>query len=149
MNDLSQHAVAQAVAAMNQYGRVGASRIYRVPDLSAPLAAPLGSIASAPILTFRDPGTVIALYGQERLGTPAMYAGIDLRVQFNGDEDLITNGQSGDFAPLLGLVGFNTNWFPLTRHVVRGETWSISYRNQSGVIANPTVLFAFVADDAG
>jgi hypothetical protein len=146
MNDLSAHAVAQQVAQMNQYGRVGATRLYRVPDLSAALGAPLGTIASAPLLTFRDPGTVIALYAQERLGTPAMFAGIDVRLQFNGDEDLTTNGQSGDFAPMLALVGFNTNWFPLNRHVVRGENWALSYRNQSGVAANPSVVFAFVAD---
>ena len=133
---------------LSQYGRLGATRIVKIPDLPVPLAAPVGSLAQAPLLTWRDPGTVIALYGQERSGTVAKFAATDVRLQFSGDEDLITNGSSGDFAPLLALVGPNTNWFPLIRRVARGDVWTVTWRNQdpTPATADPSLLFAFIAD---
>jgi len=133
---------------LSQYGRIGATRVIKVPQLAAPLSAVVGAVAQAPILTWRDPGTVIALYAQERTGTLAKFAGTEVSVQFTGDEFLVTNGTGSDFAPLLSLVGPNTNWFPITRRVRRGETWSVTYRQEdpAGTTSDPSVLFAFIAD---
>lgn len=130
---------------LSQFGRIGATRILTVPALSA--AVPISSTAQAPLLTFRDAGTVIALYAQELAGTPAKFASTALRLQFSGDEDFISNGSAGDFAPFLALVGPNTNWFPMTRRVRRGDQWTITYRNDdAGATATPAVAFAFIAD---
>lgn len=133
---------------LSQYGRIGATRLVKVPDLAAPLAAPLGSLAQAPQLTWRNTGTVIALYGQEVTGTLAKFAGTDVRLQLTGDEDLITNGSAGDFAPLLALVGPNTNWFPITRRVQQGDNWTVTYRQSdpAATTSFPSILFAFIAD---
>ena len=142
-------AIQWAQAQLSQYGRVGCTKVLKVPDLAAavPVAVGLTSVSVAPLLQFRDPGTVIALYAQERAGTVAKFAQTDLRVQMINDEDLITNGSAGDFAPLLGLVGPSCNWFPLTRRVTRNENWTISYRNMDpAAVANPSCLFAFIAD---
>jgi hypothetical protein len=134
---------------LGQYGRLGATRVVKVPDLPAPIPATTGSLAQAPLLTWRDPGTVISLYAQELSGLLPKFAQTDVRLQFSGDEDLITNGSAGDFAPLLALVGPNTNWFPITRRVKRGDVWTVTYRNSdpSGIsTAYPSMLFAFIAD---
>lgn len=130
-----------------QYGRVGAARIMKVPDLSAPIAAVAGTIAQAPLLTFRDKGTVIAMSAQELAGTTAKFASTEISVQYDGDEFLISNGSSGDFAALLALLGTNVNWLPITRRVDNGTNWTISWRNQSGAAtATPQALFAFIRD---
>lgn len=140
-------AVRLAQQQLAQYGRIGATRLVAVPALAAPVPASSPS-TQAPLLTWRDPGTVIALYAQELAGTPAKFASTALRLQFMGDEDFITNGSAGDFAPFLSLVGPNTNWFPMMRRVRRGDNWTITYRNQdAGAVANPSVMFAFIADD--
>jgi hypothetical protein len=128
-----------------QFGRAGATRIVNVPALSTPV--PISGSSQAPLLTWRDPGTVIALYGQELTGTVAKFASTALRLQFPGDEDFITNGSAGDFASLLALVGPNTNWFPMIRRVRRGDNWIATYRNDdAAATATPAISFAFIAD---
>ena len=141
------HIVQWAQQQLVQFGRLGATRIYKVPDLAAAIAAGAAVIGTPPLLTFTEPGTVIALYGQELAGTLPKFAMTDVRVQFAGDDDLITNGTAGDFSPLLALVGFSVNWFPLIRRVARNDSWTITYRNRdAGATAFPTVQFAFLAD---
>lgn len=131
---------------LSQYGRLGATKIVTTPALSAPIPGVVGSTQQAPLITWRDPGWAIALYAQTRAGTAPSFAQTDIRVQFPGDEDLITNGTAGDFAPMLSLVGPNVNWFPMIRRVERGDNWTITYK-QAGVVAvEPSVLFAFIAD---
>jgi len=140
-------AIAWAQQQLAQYGRVGCTRIMKVPDLAAAVGIGPNTVVAAPLLTFRDPGTVIAVYGQELLGTVAKFASTEIRIQFSGDEDLISNGSGGDFAALLALVGPNVNWYPITRRVQRGDNWAISWRNQDGAAtATPQCLFAFIRD---
>lgn len=132
---------------LSQFGRIGATRIVRVPALAAPVPAVAGQLSQAPLLTWRNDGTVIALYAQEIAGTVASFASTDVRLQFPGDVDFITNGTAGDFAPMLALVGPNTNWFPMTRRVRQGDNWIVTYRNPLGAATlTPSVLFAFIAD---
>lgn len=133
---------------LSKSGPTGATKIITVPALAAVIPAVVGSIAQAPNLTWIQSGTVIALYAQERTGTPAKFAQTDIQVQFSGDQYLVTNGTTPDFAPLLALVGPNVNWFSLLRRVTQGDTWAISYRNMDPTPAtcDPTALFGFIAD---
>jgi hypothetical protein len=133
---------------LTQYGRVGSTRIMRVPALATAIAAGAAVEATAPVLNFPKAGTVIAMYGQERTGTVAKFATTEVRVQFSGSEDLVSDGNAGEFAPMLGLFGPNVNWFPLMRRVTKGISWTVSYRNtDTGATATPIVMFGFIADD--
>lgn len=130
---------------LSDMGRIGATRVVNIPALSA--AVPISSTVQAPLLTWRETGTVIGMYGQELAGTTAKFASTALRLQFSGDEDLITNGSAGDFASFLALFGPNVNWFSLIRKVKFGDTWTATYRNDDGAAtATPAVSFAFIAD---
>lgn len=132
---------------LSQFGRVGATKMYVAPALSAAIAAVAGTISTPVNIRFREPGTVIAMYGQEQAGTVAKFATTEVRVQIGGQEDLITTGQAGTFAPMLALFGPNLNWWPLWRRATPGTDWTITYRNQSGSdTAIPFVGFAFIAD---
>lgn len=131
---------------LSQFGRIGATRIVNVPALAAPVA--IGpATAQPPLLTWRDPGWVIAMYGQELRGTVAAFATTGAMVQFMGDEFLTTNGNAPDFASFLALFGPNVNWFSLIRRVARGDNWTITYKNRdTAAVANPDMSFAFLAD---
>jgi hypothetical protein len=134
---------------LSQFGRVGATKIYIFPALAAPVPiAGSGNNISAPTnIRFREPGTVIALYGQELTGTVAKFAQTAVRIQVGGQEDLITDGQAGQFAPMLGLFGPNLNWFPLWRRAIPGVDWTVTYRNDDTIAtASPTTMLAFIAD---
>lgn len=132
---------------LSQFGRIGATRLIKVPDLAVAIPAVAGSTAQAPLLTWRDSGTVIALFGQERTGTPAKFALTEFRLVFTGDIDFCSNGSTGDFAPLLSVVGPNVNWYPLTRRVKRGDNWTVTWKNQdAAAVCNPSMLFSFIAD---
>lgn len=130
-----------------QYGRLGATRIMKVPDLPAAIPAGANVQVQAPLLQFNKPGTVIALFAQELAGTMPKFAQTGIRLQFAGDDDLIYNGQAGDFASLLALCGFTTNWFPMLRRVGNYTQWTITYRNQDvGATATPSCMFAVLED---
>lgn len=148
MNDYPLPAIQWAQQQLSQFGRIGATRLIKVPDITTPVpVAPTGNVSQAPLLVWRDTGTVIALYAQERTGTVAKFAQTEFRLVFTGDVDFTSNGSNGDFAPLLAVVGPNVNWFPMTRRVKRGDNWTITWRNQDTVaVANPTMVFAFIAD---
>ncbi|MDB4884469.1 MAG: hypothetical protein JWL95_3235 [Gemmatimonadetes bacterium] len=140
-------AVRWAQQQLSQYGQVGATQIVIVPALSAPIPAGAGVLRQPPQLSWPDPGTIIAMYGQVRKGDSPAYAQMDVRLQFPGDRDFITNGNAGDFAPMLALFGPNTNWFSMLKRVKRADNWQLTYRNQDTVNpAFPSVLFAFIGD---
>lgn len=145
------HIVQWAQEQLVRFGRLGATRVMKVPDLTAvvPIAAAVltPSTAQPPLLTFTEPGTVIALYGQELTGTLPKFASTEVGLQFSGDDSLVSNGKAADFFPLLGLVGFSTNWFPMLRRVGRNDSWTITYRSRDTVAtAFPSLGFAFLAD---
>jgi len=132
---------------MAQFGRVPCASIVKTPALPAALAA-LSSSAQLQ-MRFNEPGIVIALYGQEAAATNASYAGAEIRVQMDGVEDLIFDGQSGGGTsfPLLGLVGGAQNWFPIMRRATRGVPWMITWKNTlAAATITPTAGFAFIAD---
>lgn len=132
---------------LQQYGRAGATKIYRAPRLAAAIAAGPNSLSPPVNIRFREPGIVIACYGQELAGTVAAFASTEVRIQIGGQDDLITDGQSGEFAPMLALFGPNLNWFPLTRRAIPGVDWTITYRNENaGGTATPSFMLAFIAD---
>ncbi len=140
-------AIQWAQQQLSQYGRIGATRLIKVPDISTAIAAVAGTTVPAPPLNWRDNGTVIAMYAQERAGTVAKFALTEFRLVLTGDVDLVSNGNGGDFAPLLAVVGPNVNWFPMTRRVSRGDIWATTWRSQDGAAtAFPTMMFAFIAD---
>lgn len=128
---------------LSQFGRVGATRVYRTPVVAA-IAAGLDSNPVA--IQFREPGIVIAAYGQELAGTVANFAGTEVRVQVGGTEDLFTDGVSGQFVPMLALFGSTQNWFPLLRRAVPGIDWQITFRNRTGGNVTPTFALAFIGD---
>ncbi len=141
------HIVQWAQQQLVQFGRLGATRILKVPDLPAAIAAGANVQVQAPLLKFNRPGTVIGLYAQELAGTLPKFAQTGLRLQFAGDDDLIYNGAAGDFASLLALVGFSVNWFPMMRRVDNYTQWTITYRNQDpGATATPSCMFAVLED---
>ena len=131
---------------LSQFGRVGATKIMRCPSLAAPLAAVIGTEGSPQPIQFREKGIVIAMYGQELAGTVANFASTELRIRIGGSEDIITDGSSGTFAPLLALFGPNLNWFPLWRRVVPAVNWQVTWRTMAAVAADPALCLAFIAD---
>ena len=154
MNEFSPAAViAMVQRQIAEFGRSGATGIERVADLSAAIAvapgAGLFTEVPAPLLTFQEPGYVIAMYGQERTGTPAKFALTELRLQINGSRDLVRSGTAGGaFFPFLGLFGPLLNWFPLTRRVEKNNNWQFSFRNfDTAATAFPTVGLAFLSDE--
>ena len=130
---------------LSQFGRVGATKIYTHLPLGSTVAA--SSSSSQVPVQWKDQGTVIAMYGQEAAGTAAAYATTDVRIQIGGSEDIVTNGQTGDFVPLLALFGFTQNWFPLWRRATPGTNWTVQFRNRNaGAAITPSLYFAFIAD---
>ncbi len=131
-----------------KFGPIGATKLVVTPRLAAVIPAVVGSIATAPIITWPWDCWVIAMYGQERLGTTAKFAQTEVNVQFPGDEFLVTNGAGADFAPMLATFGPNVNWLPMTRRVVKNDVWTVSYRNMDPTpgTADPTTLFGCIRD---
>lgn len=128
---------------LSQYGRVGATRVYRTPVIAAIGAG----LDSNPVpIQFREPGIVIAAYGQEIAGTVANLAGTEVRVQVGGTEDLFTDGTAGQFVPLLALFGSTQNWFPMLRRAVPGIDWQITFRNRTAGNVTPVFALAFLGD---
>jgi hypothetical protein len=150
VNDYPIPAIQWAQQQLSQYGRIGCTRLIKFPDLAAAVAVAVGTTptdSAPPLLTWRDNGTVIGLYGQERAGTVAKFAATEFRLQFTGDVDFVSNGSAGVFAPLLSVVGPNVNWFAITRRVQRGDNWALTWRNfDTAAVANPAMLFSFIAD---
>lgn len=133
-----------------QFGRTGSTKIYSVPELQAaiPIGAPFAptQVQAAP-LQWREPGVVIAMYGQELAGTAPKFASTRVRVQIGGQEDLFTDGNVGVALSMLQLFGGAQNWFPLWRRAVPGVNWIVTYQNlDPAATATPAASFAFIAD---
>lgn len=130
---------------LSQFGRVGSTKIYVFPALAGTLAGG-GTISAPSNIRFREPGTVIALYGQELAGTVAAFAATAIRIQVGGQEDLFTDGNSGTFIPMLAAFGPTVNWFPLWRRAIPGVDWTITFQNNAGSAITPSAMLAFIAD---
>lgn len=138
--------------ALAKQGRIPATGVVRVPDplVPIPLSPGVGqsSPGQSPALKFSESGFIVALYGQERVGSPFKFANTEIRIQINGTTDLFTSGEAGPaFFPMLGLFGPNVHWFPMMVPVEKGDLWQVSYANfDTGAAANPTVGGAFLSD---
>lgn len=131
---------------LSQFGRVGATKLLRHQAQASIAAAGTGS---PPPIRIREPGTVIALYGQVLTAVAADMAGTEVRIFIGGTEELCTDGQIGQSMPFLMLFGANQNWFPLIRHVVPGDDWVFQYTNNNPANAIvPSLALAFIADSA-
>jgi hypothetical protein len=130
--------------------RKGANRIYRIPPLQAALpVAPLAGSTSNPIsIRFRRPGIVLAIYGQVASGLDADAATTEMRLQVAGTRDLITDGDSGQFAPFLALFGKTQNWFPLELAAKQGTDWTFTYKNTSTLVTTLPSLILSVLEVA-
>jgi hypothetical protein len=136
--------------ARSQLGvKKGSNTIYRVPPLAA--AIPFNIVSppvSAPVtLRFRRPGIALALYGQVVDGLNSTAATTELRVQFGGERELVTDGTGPQFAPFLMLFGPNQIAYPLELPTTPGVDWSFFYKNTSGTTPLPvaTLPSVFVA----
>lgn len=121
----------------------GANRIYRVPPLAAALT--VATSPSVPLtIRFRRPGIILAMFGQVQSAVDADAAATEVRVQLGGTRDLITDGDSGTFAPFFALFGPNRNWWPLDVPAIEGQDLTITYREVTGGPATviPSILFA-------
>lgn len=145
MQDFPPHVIELIQRQLSQFGRVGCSKVYGFPDLAAALAV---SSTSAPVtIMWREPGVVIAMYGQELAGTAAKFATTRTRIKIGGQEDLFTDGQVGIFRSFLSLFGGAQNWFPIWRRVTPGVEWSATYQNLDGSnTCTPELSLAFIAD---
>jgi len=117
-------------------GRIGATRIYVTPPVPNVAAATTSNQPSN--VRFNEPGWILAMYGVETLqATFASQATFALRVQINGDQDFVINGNGGPgYASFLGLFGGVVNWIPIMRRVVQGDLWTFTYQNNDPVNAS-------------
>lgn len=136
---------------LSQFGRVGATKFYVAPLLTTPI--PVAVAATTPTtsdpvnIRFREPGTVIAMYGQELSGSQTQFAQTWVRVQIGGSEELFRDDQKGVFLPMLALFGPNQNWTPLWRRAEPGVDWTVIFQNwDTGATAFPTFVLAFIGD---
>lgn len=144
--DFPPNVIEMAQRQLSQFGRIGATRIYKAPSLASSVS-PLAQ-STPQNIRFREPVTVIALYAQETSrASAASFAQTQVRVQIGGQEDLFTDGQVGVFASILSLVGGAQNWFPILRRGRPGVDWTVTYYNASeSDTALPEFQLACIAD---
>lgn len=141
--DFPPNAIESLMRLAALYGRVGASRIYRVPQLAAVGAGVDSQSVSVP---FRRSGLVLAAYGTTLGATAAEAANLEVRIQMGGTEDLITDGESFAFASFRALFGDSQNWFPIGKRVRLKADWSVTFRNRSGAGITPSMYFVVLED---
>jgi hypothetical protein len=81
---------------------LGAERIYRHEALNAPIAA-TGGLGSPSPIRFRTDCILWGLSVSPDTGALSDYAGMELRMQFQGQEELITDGDAGQYIPFIQL----------------------------------------------
>jgi hypothetical protein len=144
--DFPQSMLALVQQTLALQGRIGATRIYVTPPAVGVLA---GTLSDPLSVRFTTPGYVLALYGQEaQQATFASYAQTSVKVEIDGVENLIVDGNGGGpaFQSLAGLVGGVNNWFPIMRRVVQGDLWVFTFQNGSAGPITPGMSLAFLAD---
>lgn len=122
----------------------GSNTIYRVPPLSAALA--VSSISAPVTLRFRRPGIALGMYGQVADGLNSTMATTELRVQFGGERELITDGTGPQFAPFLALFGPNEIQYPLELPTTPGVDWAFYYKNTSASVTTLPSIFLGVLE---
>lgn len=140
---LLERAMAQLGIAQNQIGSV---RFYEFPDLPTTLA---NNTDSQPVsVTLQRASILLAIHGQPSLAaTLADYAGVSLGVRFPGGFQLVTDGKSPSFAPMLLLFGRESqSYIEMVPSVLleAGTNVSITYRNASGGAVLPKAALRVV-----
>lgn len=127
----------------------GADRLFRVSGFAA--IAPAGTQS----LTFRwqYPGLVTALMCHD-LGTVAATGGTDLGLASlalrltvgDANEEIMSNGNAGDFVTFMAIHGRLQQPFPIMRYVHQNEVWTVAVTNRQiggGVTLTPEVTFHY------
>lgn len=135
------HAVEMQARYLAQFGRVGATRVYRW-DETGLIAA--GAQAQPPAVRFRKSGLVIGVYGCALDGLFPSQAGMAAKITIGASEELFTNGQSGKFVSFLSLFGFSQNWFPVNRLVYDGTDWTAQFLNRGASSVEPELCLAVI-----
>lgn len=143
MNKLGVLEMVQRALAIGQ--PIGATRILTV-DLATSIAAGASVFAQAEPLQFQQPGTVVAMTGQEVTATAAKLAKTRVSLSIGPDE-IIGNGQGKSFAPFLTLFPPGQPYFALFRDVQVGVPWIFSFENRdAAAVAVPTITLGFIAE---
>lgn len=118
--------------------RLGAVREYVFPELGAALAA--AATSEPRTVRFRTDGILLAMRGCPDTGDVADYAGLELRLQFSGQEELVTDGDFGAFLPFICMVSPFQPAFDLDmpRKVYTGQDVTVYYRNRTAGPILPT-----------
>lgn len=124
----------------------GSERIIR--PLSAGLVA-AGQTTQGIKLNWPQSGRVVAVraFAYDPTGTLSVEeasARMALQIQVDADHALITNGESGDFAPCLSITPPQAPWFQLDIPVLANRPWLISWqcRASEGFLVGD-ISFAF------
>lgn len=124
---------------------IGATQILTV-DLATSIAAGASVIAQAEPLQFQEPGTVVAITGQEVTATAAKYAKTRLSLSI-GPKEIVSNGQGKSFASFLTLFPPGQPFWALFRDVQVGVPWIFSFENRdTGAVAVPSLTIGFIAE---
>lgn len=98
-----------------------------------------------PEVFYRWPGpyTVGAFFlWEETVATPAIVAGLRLRMQDDSEEELIADGSGEvDSAGSLAFVGRSPRWQPLRRVIRPGQKWLFQIENTNVVDCTPQLYF--------
>jgi hypothetical protein len=124
---------------------VGGTQILTV-DLAASIPAGASVIRQAEPLQFQEPGTVVAITGQEVTATSAKYATTRLSLAV-GPKELVSNGQGKSFASFLTLFPPGQPFWGLFRDVQVGVPWIFSFENRdAGAVCVPSLTLGFIAE---
>lgn len=121
--------------------RLGAGRVYRFSALGTPLVA--GATSNPVTIRWRKTGVLWGMSGQPQSGALVDYAGLEFRFQYQGQEELITDGDNGTYAPMLAMFSPQTPIWVLNppRLVHEGNNVSVYFRNTTAATTIvPTLL---------
>ncbi len=134
---------------------VPALRVAQAPDkvicvaAQASLAAATTQ-AAATVMEFQADGEICTLMGSiDGDGVGAGMSAIKVKITINdSNEEVITNGQTGDYVPLAQLFGpTGHREFPIYRRVRAGTKWNFQFKNVStGTAYIPAMSVAMITD---
>lgn len=130
---------------------LGVTNIVRVKSRK-PIAAPGPSgdpVILGPIRVEWPGGTgyVRSLFAGTTDGDPANLSRVSVRISINGTDEVVTNGEEEDFAPLVSMQAQNHNWLKLKDfEVTAAQRWTVhfAYEGPGGPPqVTPFLLFGY------
>lgn len=113
---------------------LGAVRPYKFNQSGLSLLAGQESVPQS--IRFRKDGVLFALSGCPDTGAVADYAGLSFRLQFQGQEEFITNGDVGAYAPMLAFFSPTTPLYPFPRPRLLREGTDMTVYFRNGTLAS-------------